>query len=580
MIPQPGQILLQRGKQWLWFSQPWQIITARRSEEVLPALQALEAAVNNRHLYAAGFLSYEAAPAFDSALQVAPADEQFPLLWFGLYQAPQRLRLPVSHLSLPPLVWKISQEEAAYRAHFEAVKNAIASGYTYQVNYTLRFQASLPPDLPPETFAWHFFLQLVRRQKGYAAFVHTGEHLLCSASPELFFEKQGEKITSRPMKGTAPRGRSGAEDQRQAENLRLDPKNRAENVMIVDMIRNDLGRIARLGSVQVPALFQLEKYSSVWQMTSTVQAETQASITQIFQALFPCASITGAPKVSSMRLIAQEEAAPRRVYTGSIGFWGPQGEAQFNVAIRSLVLEKKSARLEYGAGGGLVWDSQAESEYAEAKLKAQVLQQEYPAFHLLETLRWTPAEGYFLLAGHLERMKNSAAYFDYPFSAPKAQAALEKACAGAGQPLRVRLTLSARGRFEAQSAPLNLETPPWQACLAATPVSSREPFLYHKTTFRGFYPSAPPACAQAQTLLFFNENRQLTEFSLGNLVMEKEGQKFTPPLSCGLLPGVFRQYLLETGQVQERVLPLQDLEGGPRLFLVNAVRGWVPVCLE
>ena len=263
---------------------------------------------------------------------------------------------------------------------------------------------------------WDFFLNLAQTQNKYAAYIDTGRYVICSASPELFFKLDGNKIYSHPMKGTAKRGRTTLEDKEQAEWLHNSLKNRAENVMIVDMIRNDLGRIAEIGSVQVPELFTIEKYPTLFQMTSTVQAKTNASLDEIFSALFPCASITGAPKVSTMNIIAELETTPRKIYTGSIGYISPNRKAQFNVAIRTALIDRENKTAEYGVGGGIVWDSTSADEYSEALLKARVLTERPRTFDLIETLLWTPEDGYFLREKHIARMQDSAEYFGFPFS--------------------------------------------------------------------------------------------------------------------------------------------------------------------
>ena len=330
-----------------------------------------------------------------------------PLLWLGLFHAPEVWSdLPDTALAHTLGPWEPAIDRATYRQAIAAIKEQIAAGYTYQINYTFPLGAAFKGE------PWPLFVQLALAQRGrYAAYVDTGRHVVCSASPELFFQKADGVLTSRPMKGTAPRGRTVAEDEAQRAWLFASEKNRAENVMIVDMIRNDMGRVAEVGSVRVPVLFEVERYPTVLQMTSTVTSRTNVSVADVFKALFPCASITGAPKVSAMGIIADLEPAARGVYTGAIGYLAPGGRAQFNVAIRTVVVDRQTGRATYGVGSGVVWDSDADEEYDECLLKARVLAAERPDFELLETMLWRPETGVFLLDRHLERLADSAEYF-------------------------------------------------------------------------------------------------------------------------------------------------------------------------
>ncbi|HQV63786.1 MAG TPA: chorismate-binding protein, partial [Anaerolineales bacterium] len=393
-------------------------------------------------------------------------------------------------------------------------------------------------------------------------------------SPELFFKLDGNKIFSRPMKGTVKRGRTTTEDKELANWLHSSEKNRAENVMIVDMIRNDLGRIAKIGSVHVPELFTIEKYPTLLQMTSTVQARTDVSLDEIFSALFPCASITGAPKVSTMNIIAELETTPRRVYTGSIGYFSPNRKAQFSVAIRTAIIDRESSRAEYGVGGGIVWDSTSADEYSEALLKARVLTERTHEFSLLETILWTPQNGYFLLEKHIERMRDSAEYFGFSFSREHIKQHLEKLSAEFPSPQRIRILVNRIGEIKTETKEFQIQENPFKVCLSDQPINSSEIFLYHKTTNRNIYPSLVHGM---DDVLLYNENDELTEFTIGNLVVEINGELFTPPISCGLLAGTFREHLLETQQIKERVIRKDELPGCTKIFLINSVRKWVEV---
>ncbi|WKZ37999.1 MAG: aminodeoxychorismate synthase component I [Anaerolineales bacterium] len=563
-----NEVLLKRNKEWLHFFRPHQVLRAESLREVRDTLREVDNLVNTNGWYAAGFVSYEAAPAFDNALHV-PQGDGFPLLWFGLYPEPLAVELPTPKESPSVFSWKASIDRDGYHTAIEKIKDAIASGNTYQVNYTMRLRTDFDGD------EWGFFLRLAQNQNKYASFVNTGDHVICSASPELFFELDGETITSRPMKGTAKRGRTTEEDKAQMEWLHHSAKNRAENVMIVDMIRNDLGRIATTGSVHVPELFGIEKYPTLFQMTSTVQAKTGASITEIFSALFPCASITGAPKVSTMDIISNLETTPRKIYTGSIGYIAPGRMAQFNVAIRTAFIDRVKKTAEYGVGGGIVWDSTSTDEYSEALLKARVLTEHGREFSLFETMLWTPDNGYFLLGKHIERMADSANYFDFPFSEEEMENSLKQPVHGANTPRRVKISLDCYGKFSVEVRAVQPATKSFRACLAENPVNSNDPFLFHKTTHREMYDHA--LVQGYDDVLLFNENDELTEFTIGNLVVEMDGELLTPPISCGLLAGTFRSHLLGANQVKEHILHADELQKCTKIYLINSVRKWVGV---
>ena len=564
------EVLLKNNNEWLHFTKPHHIISVSNLDDVHSALQEVERLVNSNNWHAAGFVSYETAPAFDSALRVLAVGD-FPLLWFGLYSEPQIIQASEIFKDLGGLVdldWTPSIERESYNAAIEKIKDHIALGRTYQVNYTMRLNSEFNCN------EWVFFQHLAQSQNKYAAYIDTGRHVICSASPELFFKLDGDRIFSRPMKGTVKRGRTTTEDKELAEWLYRSVKNRAENVMIVDMIRNDLGRIAKIGSVHVPELFAIEKYPTLLQMTSTVQAKTDASLDKIFSALFPCASITGAPKVSTMNIIAELETTPRKVYTGSIGYFSPNRKAQFSVAIRTAIIDRKSGRAEYGVGGGIVWDSTSADEYSEALLKARVLTERSNEFSLLETILWTPRDGYLLLEKHIERMRDSAEYFGFSFSREHIKQHLEKLSAEFPSPQRIRVLVNRIGEVNIETKEFQIQENPFKVCLSNQPINSSEIFLYHKTTNRNIYPS--PIHGMEDVLLY-NENDELTEFIIGNLVVEINGELFTPPLSCGLLAGTFREYLLETQQIKERVILKDEIQRCTKIFLINSVRKWVEV---
>lgn len=564
------KVVLKHAGKWLSFQNPQRVLLANRVDAVLPML--LEAEESG--LYAAGFISYEAAPAFDPALKThSPGG--FPLLCLGLFDAPLILEKleesPAGDFKVGDLRASVTKRE--FSKAISEIKEHIAAGASYQVNYTYRLNAAFSGN------PWPFFCHLVKDQKAeYAAYVDTGEHTICSASPELFFDFKDGSIVSRPMKGTSRRGRTFEEDLQLGEDLRHSEKERAENIMIVDMIRNDIGRVARLGSVETTSRFDIEKYPTAWQMTSTVRGKSDADIAATLCALFPCASITGAPKVKTMEIIRNLETSPRKIYTGSIGFITPQGGACFNVAIRTALIEK--GRLEFGVGGGIVWDSEVEAEYEETLTKAQVLSLYRPAFRLLETMLWEPRSGIFLMNEHLQRLGKSAAYFDMTLDID----AVLKCLVNLGdERLRVRLLVSRDGQIEVQTHPLKPEkgaVSTITAAIAKAPVDAEDIFLFHKTTHRDVYENAKAHFPEHGDVILWNKKGQVTEGCIGNVVIRKDGRLVTPPVDCGLLAGTFREHLLKNGDIEEGVFTVGELLNSNEVFLVNSVRRWQKVIIE
>ena len=557
------------------------VLVARTVADVLPVLRAVERAAEEGR-WAAGFLAYEAAAGLDPALRTRPPGP-LPLACFALFAAPRRVPAGAGAgeaAAAPALDWEPSVGEAEYHRAVGAVRAAIARGDTYQVNLTWRLRA------PFTGSAAGLFAALHEPQRvPHAALLELGEHALVSLSPELFFRLRGDCVVCRPMKGTAPRGRHPAEDEALAAALAGSAKERAENLMIVDMVRNDLGRVAVPGSVRASRLFRLERYATVWQMTSTVSARTAAPLHALVAALFPSASVTGAPKASTMRLIAELETAPRGAYCGAIGWVGPGRRARFNVAIRTLWLDRGRGVAEYGTGGGVTWDSSPAAELAESRLKARLLLAPARRFALLETLLWRPRRGWWLLPEHLARLRASARH--HGFRLDLAAVGRELAAAAERlprQPHRARLLLARDGAVTARAEPLaaaprvGRRRRPWRVALAAAPIDPREPLLFHKTTWREPYEAALAAApAGCDDVLLWNPAGELTESTVANLVVRLDGRLLTPPVACGLLPGTLRARLLERGRIAEGVVRVEDLERCQGAWLINSVRGWIPV---
>jgi len=570
-----GKVVLRNAEEsaWLVFSEPVDVLTARCPEEVLPALIEAEKRVNASNLFAAGFVCYEAASGFDPACKTNSAG-QLPLVCLGLFAVAQnKTDLEISDAcDWEPLSWEMAESRDDYYQKLAAIKHQIELGNTYQINYTVRQRA--------ENLAepWQLFRRIAA-DVPHAAYIECEDHAIISASPELFFQLDGEQLVCKPMKGTAARGMTAAADLAMREELLHSVKNRAENVMIADMVRNDLGRVARAGSVSAQTLFDIQKLQTVWQMTSTVSAVTSATVAEIFSALFPCASVTGAPKVASMGIIAELEETPREVYTGAIGFFGPDRQARFSVAIRTALVDKTTNEAVYGVGGGIVWDSEPGEEYRECLSKARILSAPHVGsrdFELLETMLWTPRDGFFLLDGHLNRMQSSATYFDFDFDPTPVRSALIDLVEEIPQePHRVRLLLRRDGQFRIseESQPSTTSDRPIRIVLAGEAIDKNNPFIYHKTTQRDTYDRALQNAEGADDVLLWNEDGYITETTIANVIVKIDGELYTPPLECGLLAGTYREKMLNDGQVKERKIKVNEVTPDAELILINSVRG-------
>lgn len=564
------------------------VVEASAIEDVVTAIDEIETQAR-RGLWAVGFIGYEAAPAFDPDLTVRARGahhRELPLLWFGLYERQLFNPEPEDDLGEYRLsAWEWVDTKRHFVDDVETIRRHIIAGDTYQVNYTSRLRARFGGD------ALAFYHDLAAAQSGgYGTYLDTGRFHIVSASPELFFDrypsgKGVDRLITRPMKGTIGRGRWVAEDEAQRRALEESEKDRAENLIIVDLLRNDLGRVARFGSVAVTDLLAVERYDTVWQMTSTITGEVDAgvSLRSILTALFPCGSITGAPKVRTMQIISDVESEPRGVYTGAIGFVSPPDasgpRASFSVGIRTVVVDGETGDAEYGIGGGITFDSDPECEYEEATLKAQILSYGSSDFELLETMRWHPEAGWYWLQAHLDRLEESGGYFGIGIDRNEVADRLEAAVAGSGES-RVRLTVDRRGRISISVTPL-AEDDYRSITLAidTEPVDTSSPFLFHKTTRRSVYEKARQRHPHADDVLLVNEAGQITETTIANVAVNLDGNWATPPVAAGCLPGVYRRVLLEEGTIHEREIELADLARCDGIALLNSVRLWRPAFL-
>jgi para-aminobenzoate synthetase/4-amino-4-deoxychorismate lyase len=560
------------------------VLVARRPSEVVPVLTEVERATE-RGCWAFGYVAYEAAPGLDPRWRVVePPGAGFPLVVFALSDSPRHVPVIVApagrsrDYTVGP--WRRGWTEEGYRADVARVREHIAAGDTYQLNLTVRLHGQATGDLE------QLYADLAWAQRGsFASYLDLGTQVIASASPELFFQWDGAaRLLTRPMKGTAPRGRTSAEDAQQVDRLLGSEKERAENVMIVDLLRNDLGQIADVGSVRVPRLLTPERYESVWQLTSDVTADVRpgTGLVEVFRALFPSGSVTGAPKQRTMELISDLEAEPRGVYCGAIGVVAPPGHpyrARFNVAIRTVTVDRTTASAVYGTGGGITWGSEPDAEHRELLTKTLVLTEPHEEFALIETMAHVPDRGLRNLDRHLARLADSARYFGFRLDLPAARSRLGDAVRYAG-PARVRLTLHRDGSLDVDVAPLPVPSRrPVRLTVDREPVDSRQRWLHHKTTRRSEYSARAARHPEADDVVLVNERDEVTETTIANLAVQLDGRWFTPPLTAGCLPGVERGRLLDQGRLAERVLTTADLDAADGLAVLSSLRGWRPAVL-
>lgn len=521
-------------------------------------------------LWVCGFIRYEAAHAFDAALQPMAADDSvLPLGWFAAFEVATPIADPgiaaVEPVLAPALEAEMSPE--LYHQRFQQVKDYLGAGDSYQVNLTFRLRGAFDGD------CYALFCQLCANQAGhFSAYMAFENQVVMSVSPELFFERQGDVILTRPMKGTIRRGKDEQEDEVLAAALKADPKNQAENLMIVDMIRNDLGRVAEVGSVEVPRLFEVERYPRIQQMTTQVTARSSQSLSALMRGLFPCASITGAPKARTVEIIAELESSPRELYTGTIGLMQPGGDCQFSVVIRTAIWDCRSGELCFGVGSGVVWDSTANDELEECLLKANILDAQTP-LGLIETIHWNRESGYRLIEGHKARLQRSAATLGIHFDPNRFDALM------ANQPgdatARIRVHLSAQGLLSRIVAPAPVPMESMRVAFCPWPVDASWPMLQHKVDKRDVYQRAFADTQDCDQPLLWNEQRNVTEGTFANVVIREGARMITPPVCDGVLPGVMRDYLLQDEQLEEESISCERLLAADEVWLINSLRGWI-----
>jgi len=564
------------------FGKPFAMIEAWHLPEVSDAL-AKVARFQEKGAFLAGYIAYEAGAAFEPKLAaVAPAaSKHLPLLRFFAYEdammlSPQMADRHIAdtcaqghQISLPEADWSFDE----YTPRMARVLEYIRRGDIYQANLTFPLTGNLQGE-PLSLYAALRSAQPV----GFGAYLQMSDATVLSLSPELMIRRSGDRLITRPMKGTSPRGSCVAEDQVRRRSLRKDPKERAENLMIVDLLRNDLSRVCRPGTVDVRNLFEVETYPTLHTMTSTVvgELEGERSSADILAALFPCGSVTGAPKIRAQQIIQELEDCPRGIYTGAIGYLEPSGDFSFSVAIRTLTITQ-DGRYVYPVGGGIVSDSSVTREYEEALLKGRIISDEAQPFDLIETIGWSDDRGFTLLGRHLERLESSAAYFGRPYDRARILHALEEATSPQeATNLRLRLLLATNGQVSIRAAPLETALPtPLPFVFAEERVDAADPYLRHKTTRRTKFDRALAAAKKdgAMEALFENQYGEMTEGAWTSLFVERGGKLLTPPLSSGLLPGTLRADLLAGGRAREAVLTREDIASADTVYLGNSVRG-------
>ena len=556
----------------LIFENPLEELSTKSLNKVRSILNEVED-YQKQGYYVVGYVSYEAAKAFEEKFTVKQSSLSAEYLaYFTVHKNVRKSTIPLSYIDVPmPDTWRTNTSEEEYANAISQIKSNIRQGNTYQVNYTVQLEAELEAD------AFSIYNRLVVEQgAAYNAYIEHDDFAVISSSPELFFERYDQTLITRPMKGTTNRGITYQDDLDNKNWLFKDPKNRAENMMIADLLRNDMGRISQVGSVKVNKLCEVEQYSTVWQMTSTIESQLQlnVSLSQIFQALFPCGSITGAPKISTMSIIDELEPSPRGIYCGTIGICLPSGDSIFNVAIRTLQVKDNHAI--YGVGGGITWDSDWKSEYEEIKQKSAILYRKQANFDLITTGKLSQGEMLFL-EEHLIRLEKAARYFAYPFDKKLCLSAIKDKIVSLDQTIdyRLKVLLAKDGRLRIEVAKLEeLSIDFLKAIIVERQEADTTPFVTFKTSYR---PHIPKAKTEQ---IFIASDGYLQETAIGNLVLDINGKLLTPPVSVGLLDGIYRRYLLQTNQMVEAHLTKEDLKRADHIYACNSVRGLYELTIE
>ena len=527
----------------------------------------------------AGYFSYEFGYFLEGAHCSLRGQGKTPLAWVGVCKKPKEIRVKkksssrCSHSFLDKPSYEIGKiraniSQVEYVKRIKKIKYYLEQGLSYQVNFTFKEKFDFAGDVVS------LYSDLRDSQPTpYSALINTNQEKILSLSPELFYRIDKNKIIARPMKGTIKRGENKEEDLQSKVDLKESKKIRAENLMIVDLLRNDLGRISKL--VRAPKLFNIEKHPTLYQMTSTIEGKLRKNLRlkEVFSSLFPCGSVTGAPKIKTIELIKRLEKEPRGIYTGAIGYISPKQKSCFNVSIRTVQIKKNKGEL--GIGGGIVYDSKAKDEYEEALLKAKFFKQGLEKIGLIESILWDKNKGYYLLGLHLKRLKKSAKHFSYLYKEREVKKRLKKAVLNAKRSLKIRLSLDSEGKITINKEPIKKIKTPVKIRISERRIDSKDKFLYHKTTRRALYDQErkkglAKGCFET---IFLNRRGELTEGTISNIFILKGKSLYTPYIKSGLLPGVLREHLLTQGKVREKILYLKDLKKADTVYVGNSVRG-------
>ncbi len=555
------------------FINPIDIISTYHLDEVNDCLLKINQAVNDGK-YVAGYIGYEAAYAFFHT-QKHDLNLSMPLLWFGVFHSPVTFNQPNS-LPFTNGPWKITQSKNNYMKNFHTIMEELHHGVFDQVNYTVPFHTPFHGD----SFSYYEQLKLAQQSK-FNAFLKIGDYDVLSISPELFFYMNDNEITVKPMKGTIHRGKTYEQDRTLKKWLQNSEKNKRENELSTQLMKSELEDITELKSISFVKKYEIEQYPTVYQMTSTIKGEVSpnVTVTDILKHLFPSVSISGTPKSTAIDFIAKIETEARNVYCGAIGYITPNNQAIFNVPIRTVMINKKENLAKYHAGGAITVNSNGEEEYEEMLAKTKILHAYFEHFQLLETIGLHDGQ-FSVLELHLKRVAQSASYFNFklPLQTIKSQLLKLTKTHQKGS-WKVRLLVESTGKFSIDTSPVEKNNST-KITLAEKPINKDNYFLYHKTTNRKVYEEHVVENPAILDVLLWNENEEITEFTIGNVVVEMNGELFTPPVKCGLLPGTYRDKLLREGTIKEKIILKKDLTNRSKIWLINSVRHWVEVTLH
>lgn len=553
------------------FTKPIKIISTFHSQGVLSCFEKVEKALQNGY-YIAGYVSYEACFGIHLDHLNEHITSSMPLVWFGVFKEPTTVQRNVQ-LTYNVGNWKVTETEAVYKEKFRTIIEKMRENDIDQINYTIPFHTRFFGD------SYSYYEDLKQNQQGaYSAYLHIGKRQILSISPELFFELNDNTIKVKPMKGTIHRGKTYEEDLELKEWLATSSKNKNENEMVTNLMKKELEKIVHPSSICVTKPFHIEQYPTLFQMTSTIQGKLieSCTITDIFKSLFPSSSISGVPKHRAIQLIRQFETYPRDVYCGAIGFVTPELHSVFNVPIRTVIIDQSKNKAKFQAGGAITLYSNPTEEYAEILTKTKVLKIREP-FQLLETIGLINGE-FIAFEEHMKRLRNSAAYFNFTVDVSTICERLfsikNEYCRGNW---RIRLTVEKNGEYHIEVKELINADNRIVVTLAKEPIDKTNVFHYHKTTNRKMYESHREDAEEVFDVLLWNDQNELTEFTIGNVVVELNGKLYTPPVHCGLLPGTFREKLLKDGIIEEKVIHKDELNNCSKIFLINSVRQWVEV---